>query len=247
VGQSNPADKPAIAAGSPGALVSVPQFGGNRGGKKRHDGLPPGSIQAKEADRKRDAERKRQDREEKRRLAEPPPLPSAVAPPGNTNGAAPGVEGANGVGPSAPLAAPIQWQPEMLREFTDEIVNAIEQSRVAKFSALMREGGLPDLLVKRVAQDSHYPAGSKRAVQIATPRVACKWLNKAGLSAEYADEVALVTALGSILIQGRKLQSQLESLIEQFRKAKEQNAQNQSGPNQNGQSIATSGGPARQT
>lgn len=129
----------------------------------------------------------------------------------------------------------------MLREFTDEIINAVEDHRVSKFTTACREAGLPEPVVKRVNQDSHYHAGSKRALQVATPRVACKWLNKAGISAEYADEVALVTALGSVFIQGRKLQNTLEELLVEFKKRKEEN-ERKNGTQNSGQTTAGPGG-----
>jgi hypothetical protein len=69
-----PAAVPAAAAQSPAA------FGGHRGGgKKRLDGLPAGSPEAKEASLKADAERQRVKRAAKKIAALPPPLPGVLA------------------------------------------------------------------------------------------------------------------------------------------------------------------------
>lgn len=68
-----------VPLGTP-AHQSVPLFGGHRGGgKKRADGLKAGSPEAKAADLKKDAERKRLDRLKKMGTPLPSPLPSAVA------------------------------------------------------------------------------------------------------------------------------------------------------------------------
>jgi len=68
----------------PGSAPAL--FGGHRGGgKKRLDGLPAGSPEAKEADRKADAERKRLERAQKKGASLPPPLPSVAASPANAS------------------------------------------------------------------------------------------------------------------------------------------------------------------
>jgi len=223
-------NKPAANAAPVSALVSVPKFGGNRGGKKRADGLAPGSPEAKAADNAKDAERKRLEREEKRRLAQPPALPSALAPaPGATDPAS-GTQNPDAT--AAGLSAPsIQWHPDMLKEFTDEIVNAVEAHGVSRIAGAASEAGLPPDLVKNIRQDSHYPAGAKRGVQLATPQVACKWLNKAGVSAEYAAEVALVTSAAAIMVHQRKITSKLEELIEHYKRVQDKNAKAQANQN----------------
>src|SRR5258707_9089158 len=93
VASGSAGNKPAAPPTAVSAAASAPLFGGNRGGKKRLDGLAPGSPEAIEADRKKDAERKRTRREAVQRVAEPPPLPSAGAP-------APGANLAPGSGQS---------------------------------------------------------------------------------------------------------------------------------------------------
>jgi hypothetical protein len=80
----SPAAKPAAPAPAPippAKNSSAPLFGGHKGGgKKRLDGLVAGSPEAVEADRKKDAERKRLARAEKRNSETPPPLPPASSP-----------------------------------------------------------------------------------------------------------------------------------------------------------------------
>src|SRR5438128_831714 len=111
------------------AAQSVPRFGGNRGGQARADGLPPGSPEAKEADKKKDRERKQADRKA-RAVAQPAPLPSA-----DSNGASamPATPGSPGPGVAAPVvaAAPVvPWTAEMLKPLTDELIAAAEEGRL---------------------------------------------------------------------------------------------------------------------
>jgi hypothetical protein len=118
----------------------------------------------------------------------------------------------------------------MLREFTDELIQALEDTRVSKFAGAASEAGLPKQIVTTIANDCRWPAGSKRVLQAATPRVACKYLNKSGVSAEWADEVALVTAAGSIVIQGRKLQNKIQELIDTWKAKQAENEKTKTTP-----------------
>lgn len=115
----------------------------------------------------------------------------------------------------------------MVKEFSDELVAAWEEHRVSKFTSAGKEAALPEPLIRQIRTDCRFQDGSRRVVQKAIPRVACKWLNRAGVSAEYADEVALVTALGAILVQGRKLQTKLDEIIEQKRKLEDEQKKQQ--------------------
>lgn len=111
----------------------------------------------------------------------------------------------------------------MIKDFTDELVEAMEVGRVTKFTTLARDGGLPSAAVSKIKEDSHYHRASKAGLQSSIPRLACKYLNKTGVSGEYAEEVKLVGSMTAIFLQGRKLQATLEELIEQTRKLREQN------------------------
>src|SRR5579872_2301004 len=67
-------------ATTPHASATAAKHGGLRGGKKRDDGLVPGSPEALEADKKKDAERKRKEREEAKRATDPAPIPPVGSP-----------------------------------------------------------------------------------------------------------------------------------------------------------------------
>jgi hypothetical protein len=117
--------------------------------------------------------------------------------------------GADAAGPP-----PVPWQPEILKEFTDELIEAAEEGRMIRFATAAAEAKLPEKLVKEIVSDAHYPPVFKRGLKLSTPRVVAKALNKAGVSAEWADELSFASSLGAIWIQGRKLSAKLDKLIE---------------------------------
>jgi hypothetical protein len=208
----NPPGNPPIVTA---AAESVPLFGGKRGGKARKDGLAPGSPEALAADKKRDRDRKKAIRDASARVAEPPALPSA----------APGVAG-DAQAPAGVLAAgpggeitppPVPWQPELLTGLIDELVEAAEENRVGQYLAKCEEAGLTGKLVKEIEGDARFPKAAKVILKTSLPRLACKWLNKSGLSAEWQDEVAVITALILIVQSGHKTNGRLDELIEMKR------------------------------
>lgn len=94
------------------------------------------------------------------------------------------------------------------------MIDAAEQGRQQKFASAAVESKLPEKVARELVRDAQYPASFKKTLKISTPRVAAKWLNKAGVSAEHADEAAFVLSLGAIFLQGRKLSAKLDKLIE---------------------------------
>jgi hypothetical protein len=191
--------------------------GGNRGGRARKDGLAPGSDAAKEADKKYDRDRKQAAREEAAKLAEPPPLPSAVPTGTDTSQATPG-PGLNQVpGPDLP---PVAWQPETLSGLVDELIEAAEEGRVESYLRKCTEAGLTGKLAKEIEVDARFPKSAKALLKLAIPRLAAKWLNKTGISAEYQDEIAVLTAVILIVKHEMSVRARFEELIVEFKKAK---------------------------
>jgi hypothetical protein len=149
------------------------------------------------------------------RVAEPPPLlpvnPGAPGQPptqaGDSVGPLPGQSAALGTPP------PVPWEPELLTDLLGELMDAAEEGRVAMFAAKCQEGGLMPKLCKQIESDAHFPKTAKIILKRSLPRLACKWLNKSGVSAEFQDEVAVVTALLLIVQHDRKMHSKLDELI----------------------------------
>lgn len=70
-------------------------------------------------------------------------------------------------------------------------------------------------LIKEIESDAHFPDAAKVILTTSLPRLAAKWLNKSGLSAEYQDEIAVITAILLIYQHDRKMMLKLDKLIAQ--------------------------------
>lgn len=196
-----------VAAPTPTAALAT-QYGGLRGARVRKDGLLPGTEEARQADLAKDRERKRLQRE----AVAPPPLPSMAPPPGRSQPPPPdslGVDPGAAVGP-----APLAWQPDDLNDIAGELIEAAEEARVVKYVEKARAAKIPEAVVKEIARDARLPAMSKKGLQLSSPRVGAKWLNKIGVDAAHKDEVILAGCLTAILAQGRQLDRRLEQLIQ---------------------------------
>lgn len=97
-------------------------------------------------------------------------------------------------------------------------MDAAEEGRVAMFAAKCQEAGLMPKLCKQIEQDAHFPKTAKIILKRSLPRLACKWLNKSGVSAEYQDEVAVVTALVLVIQHDRKMSAKLDEFIAAVKK-----------------------------
>lgn len=177
----SPANAPATPAVTPSAKETAPKFGGLRGGKKREDGLVPGSEKAIQADKEADAKRKRDERAAKRE-ADPAALPAAGA----------GV-GANAGGQAMP------WDAGMLKPLFDQIIPTAERLSIKQITSLAEKAKLPGEIIHEIEKDAAWNECAKTALQISAPQVAAKWLNKSGVSAEHQPEVVLGTAVASII------------------------------------------------
>lgn len=137
---------------------SVPLFGGHRGGgKKRKDGLPAGSPEAKEADRKKDRERKVESRSAKKSAALPPPLPGVLA--SNKNPAAPLAGSSSALPVSLPgvagAAAPlfVAWSQKLLERPAKLVTKIADRVRCWSLMKKIRQLGLTPDQEKEIAAD----------------------------------------------------------------------------------------------
>jgi len=205
---------PAPAPGVQGsALATVPLFGGNRGGRKRSDGLAPGSPAAVEADRKKDAERKRQQRASAAKAVEPPPLPPAGQ-------GAPGQSSAPSGDPSVDLGAAlaaenIPWDPELLKPLIEEAIESTEKAKLTEFRDLAMRARLQKELVAQILNDARYTPAFKSTVKLTAPRAIAKLLNQTGISGKYSDEALCGLSILALWFQGRRQKATLEELIQQ--------------------------------
>ena len=196
------------------AKSSVPLFGGNASGKKRADGLKPGSPEAIAADKERDAKRKRDERAAARAAAEPAALPSAapVSP-----GASPAASLPVDFGATVTAAAVVAWEAEKLAPLTSQLIGLVEDIDVGSFTKVARAGELPEKVVKKIEADSHWPRAGKMMLERAAPKLAAKWMNQTGVSAAYQDEMELMAGLSAVIVSRQKLMKELRELVAQFK------------------------------
>lgn len=155
------------------------------------------------------------------RMVEPPPLPPAnpglagqsPPPPG---GLSPRAIGA--VGPASDPTA-IPWKPELLTSLIEELLKAAEEFRVDSFVGKCEEAGITGKLLEEIERDAHFPKAAKILLKESLPRLAAKWLNRSGVSAEYQDELTVVTALLLMIQNDRKNGAKLDELIAQRKKS----------------------------
>ena len=202
---SAPANPPPIIA----AAVSAPLFGGFRGGRARKDGLRPGSPEAIEADRKKDRDRKANHRSVVA-AANPPPLPSAA--PGAVAAPMPGLGSEPVPGGVAPDVV-VPWDQQTLKPLFDQLLPTLEQLGVSQLAGRATKARLSREVVTEIEKDAKWSPPARKALEIAAPQVAAKWLNSSGISAEHQPEIVLGTALASILTSHVLLLRKLDKLI----------------------------------
>ena len=209
VAPTTPSDGPANAAPANSALVTVPLFGGLRGGRQRKDGLTPGSPEADAADRERDRQRK-----QKLRDAAKPPEPAPL-PPAPVAGPAPAPAPDAIAQPGLAPVPFVPWDQATLKPLFDQLIPTIEELTVDQMTSRAEKAKLSPEMVKEIGKDARWSSPSRKAVEIAAPQVAAKWMNKAGISAENQPEIVLGTAVVSIVAVHVKLIRKLDKIIAQ--------------------------------
>jgi hypothetical protein len=194
-------------------------FGGFRGGRKRFDGLKPGSPEALEADRKKDNERKKRARLAALAAAPPPPLPpalgAATVPPSGavTEKTLPPLPGVAGVPAfEAPLLA-LAWEARDLLPVTENGVPLLEEMAARQIVAKAKRARLPKEIISEIERDCKWPDKSKRMLSETSGALAAKYLNKLGISAEYKVEVNFSIAVLNIGASHMAVLRRLDKLI----------------------------------
>jgi hypothetical protein len=101
----------------------------------------------------------------------------------------------------------------MLATITDKLLSAAEENRVGRFVARCQEAGLLPKLIQEIEADASFPTAAKALLKDSLPRLACKWLNRFGVSAEFRDELACVTAILLIVKNDKRTAARLDELI----------------------------------
>ncbi|MGC3958121.1 MAG: hypothetical protein QM813_09345 [Verrucomicrobiota bacterium] len=185
---------------------------------------PVESVEGQDERRKHDTLRKAGRREAAKAVAatldRPAPLPPVTTllpgqptpPAGDPSSGVPGPALTPGDEPPA-----VPWKPELLTDLVSELLDAAEEGRVGQFVAKCEEAGITGKLLKEIETDARFPKLAKIMLKRSLPRLAAKWLNRSGVSAEYQDELEVVTALLLMVQSDRKNSAKLDELIEQRR------------------------------
>jgi hypothetical protein len=107
-----------------------------------------------------------------------------------------------------------------LTDLVNELIEAAEKNRVKEFLERCAQAGLTAKLTKEIENDARFPATAKVLLKHAIPRLGAKWLNKAGISAEYQDEISVVTALILIVRNNAQVNARFDEIIEEQKKLK---------------------------
>lgn len=185
---------------------------------------PAGQEERREHERLRKATKRDAAKAVAASMAEPAPLPSATTPRAG-NAAPPGgavIPVAFGAeAPPTDEPPPVPWQPELLTDLVGELLRAAEQGRVAQYLARCEEAGLTGKLVAEIEADAHFPKMAVVLLKRSLPRLACRLLNKAGVSAEHEDLLCTVTALLLMFQHDRKVSARLDKIVETAELAKQ--------------------------
>jgi hypothetical protein len=185
--------KPDAQPAAPSAPVAVAQpvkaalFGGHKGGgKKREDGLVAGSPAAIEADKKKNAERMRNNRAAKKAAEIPAALPSLAAAAANAPAAVPAAEsavaGAAGSVAAVPgvVVAPlfVPWSEKVLMRITKTVMRIVDRVRCSSLMLRIKKLRLTTAQEKEVEQKIQFKAAAVEDFNVALANCATIELNK---------------------------------------------------------------------
>jgi hypothetical protein len=208
--------------GSPHARESVPMFGGNVGRRKRADGLKPGSDEAKEADKRKDAIRKRMARAETAAQTAPPPLPSASGTPVGVPVAerVPIVHMDNAAlqMPGMAGALVVQWQGKDVEELTRKLIELTEEFCSKQILSRCRRAKLQPVDIEEIKNDARWKKTAKEMLEQGGSELFAMALNKSGVPPEYKPFILVTIGAMEIALNHMKVLKRLDALIEQTKR-----------------------------
>lgn len=207
-----PAPPAAPVAGQAGVARPLP-FGGNIGKRVRADGLKAGSPEAREADRIKDRERKRQARAQRAAQSPPPPLPaSGTAPPPAvvTEPAGPQDGGVAG-GDFAP--PPPQWIADDLKQVAIELVELGEAQRVDAICKKCLKAKLPAPVLDEFKAGAAFPPATKKSLSASLPGTLASAFNALSVPIGLKSIISAVPALSYLILRDYQLHAKLDKII----------------------------------
>lgn len=237
ISKISPASVPGVPAGSPpvggveqkptpgetggqvpvAAPASPVAFGGNPTGRTRKDGLKPGSPEAADADRKRNAERMAQKRAAEKSAAPPP-----VLPPPAPSSAVLSDSGAKTIPVADGFMEPasVDWMAEDFKQVAPDTIDLLEQWRVADKISLAEEGKLTAPVIRQIEKDAAFPAPAKRSLQTSSPAAIAKLFNALRVPVALKSYITTCPTLLYLIVRDMQQRSEIRKLIEASRSAK---------------------------
>jgi hypothetical protein len=214
-GGNQPGQSQTVPAANSGKS-SVPLFGGYKGGKKRKDGLKPGSPEAVAADKKRNADRMREARAANRAAVEPAPIPADFpATPTAAGEAAAPVRIAVDFAGVEPVPPPVAWDAKEVKELMGEILPMIEELRIQARLRKLKLANLPPDVAKQIMDDAEkgWPQKARQMVEKNLSVISAKYLNEAGVSPELQPWIGTVGGLLIILSSEVAFHKRMDKVI----------------------------------
>lgn len=128
---------------------------------------------------------------------------------------------------AGPVEAPILWAGGDLSPVTEALVPLWEEVCHDKKLSKLRKAKIDAAVIREIERDFAWPQKSKTMLSQTSASLGAKWLNRAGLSAAYKDEVNFGVALLVIMRCEASVNRRLDKLIaaaEAAEKAREQAA-----------------------
>lgn len=196
------------------APASPVAFGGNPTGRTRKDGLKPGSPEAAEADRKRNAERMASKRAAEKSAAPPPVLPPPA--PSSAVLSDPGAKTIPVVdGFSEP--SPVDWLSEDFKQVAPDTIDLLEQWRVADKISLAEEGKLSAPVIRQIEKDAAFPGAAKRSLQTSSPAALAKLFNALRVPVALKSYITTCPTMIYLVVRDMQQRSEIRKLIEASR------------------------------
>lgn len=207
---------------NPAPATNPVLFGGFKGGRRRLDGLRPGSPEALAADREKERIKKQRQRD-RARVAATAALPAAIIPavaapaapalgamPGNPLAAATdNLGGVESVG-DLPL---VRWTPKDIAPVIKQTVGLAEELCRRQISTRCRKARLPDGITKEIESDTKWAENSKRMIEEGVAEISAQQLNKAEVPVEVRPWINVTVGVAQIGIGHMKVLKRLDELI----------------------------------
>lgn len=199
----------ALPPGTSASSLAV-KHGGNKGGRKREDGLVPGSPEALAADRKRDAERKKRERATVSEQRLPAPLPPVISPldrpvqpGGDSLLAGAGIEDASF----------LPWSGEMVTPAIIQSVALLQELEKGYVEKKLAAANIPVTEWNKILDMAKWPDLAVRGITKSGGDATARLLNYLGISSKYKDVLNFCPSLIFFVLDRMKFYKRLDELV----------------------------------